>query len=584
LVSRIRTIISTSLGEAIMQINGTRRVLALLALLLAGAVHAQQTDLPVLSIAVDRGVATEGSRLPVRIELLLDRPAPAGGTCIDLDLVGGTATQGVDFRLREMIPPIPPGGRMAMVLIDVLDDNQDEPDETLRIALRPSPCYQLGTPREFSLLIRDDDEDPATLQQRLAQIVANTPDPLIASQLVSLGELCATNRPPPGSELDRRCQLLRLALQNPAVIRQLIDSLRGVLGEELSSQRRGFRMLAGGQLGAIGRRLQAVRGGGARGVALVDSGIQSGLGFLPLEAILAQEGELLGRGIGVFASAVFGDGSREDSALESGYASDSRSFLLGIDRRFGSDWVLGAALGRTSFDADLSNAAGELGLDQSTLTVYASRGLAAGWIDGSLGVGRGEVAQTRVARFEAITEDESLSTQDVLRGDPDSRLLTASLGAGWDWQRGGLSFGPRAQLEYARFQIDAFAEQATAGSDAFAVALDQQVLRSLLARLGFGAQWAISTRHGVLLPQLDAHLVGEFEDSAEALRGRFLNSPQGASFTLPTADVDSRYAEASVSLAMQFTRGHSAFLSYRKVFGLEATEQDYLSLGLRLEF
>jgi outer membrane autotransporter protein len=551
---------------------------------LAAPLAAAQEQRPQLSLAVSRALAVEGTREPLRIDLRLDRPAPRGGVCIDLDLAGGSAVAGEDFRVDTEIPPIPEGGTMAMVVVQILDDPRPEPEETLRIVLRPSPCYALGSPREVVVTIRDDDDDPAALAQRLQQLIAGAPNPLLASQLANLGDLCATNRPPPGSELDRRCQLLRLALRDPAALQQLVQSLRGVIGEEFSSQRRGFRMLAGTQLGAIGRRLEAVRGGAGAGVALVDSGIGTGTGFLPLAANVAEDGELLGRGIGLFASFTVGDGSREGSTLENGYDSESNVFLVGIDKRLDANWVLGLAWSRTGFEADLSDDSGLIDLDADALNLYLSRSFERGWLDGSLGLGRGELQQTRVARFEGQTGEASFSIRDVLRGRPDVELLTASLSAGYDWQRGAASFGPRLALEYSRFEIEAFEEAAIEGSDAFAVALEEQRVRSLLARLGGGAQWALSTRAGVLLPQLELYWVAQFEDDADVLSGRFLNDPLSRPFQLPTEGVDARYGEVAASLGMQFVGGWSGYFSYRRLFNFQATEQDYWSLGLRREF
>ena len=539
--------------------------------------------MPVLNITVDRAIATEGTLQPVRIELRLNEPAPAGGVCIDLDLAGGSARPDEDFRLAMSVPRIPEGGMMASVPIMIIDDQLSEPDETVLIVLRPSDCYQPGPSREFSLLIRDDDDDPSSLGDRLQQIVATVPDPLVASQLSNLGQLCATNRPPPGSELDRRCQLLRLALRDPGAAQQLIQSLRGVLGEEFSSQRRGFRMLAGTQMGALGRRLEAVRHGGGAGVALVDSQLLGGNGALPLSAQLAGDNELLGSGIGLFATVTLGDGKRQSNALESGYSNDSSAFMLGVDKRVGLDWVFGLAYTRNRFDADLSGDSGELGLRSNALNLYFSRAFAQGWVDGSLGYGKGSLKQTRIATFSGQTDEESFTTVDVLRGSPDTTLLMATLSAGFDWQRGNWNFGPRAALEYSRFDVDAFAETAVEGSDAFAVALQEQRVQSRLARLGFGSQWAVSTRHGVLLPQFDAYWVAQFENEAGVIRGSFVNDPQSQEFLLPTAGVDARYGEASLSLAMQFAGGQSGCLSYRRVFGFADTEQDYWSLGFRWE-
>jgi len=562
--------------------NPIRRaqVFAAPALLLGASIA---SAMPVLNISVDRAIATEGTMQPVRIELRLDEPAPAGGVCINLDFAGGSARPEEDFRLAMAVPSIPEGGMLASVPIMIIDDQLSESDETVRIVLRPSDCYQLGASREFSLLIRDDDDDPASLGDRLQQIVASVPDPLVASQLSNLGQLCATNRPPPGSELDRRCQLLRLALRDPGAAQQLIQSLRGVLGEEFSSQRRGFRMLAGTQMGALGRRLQAVRHGGGAGIALVDSQLLGSNGVLPLSAHLAEDNELLGSGIGLFATVTLGDGSRQSNSLESGYRNDSSAYMLGIDKRVGLDWVFGLAYTRNRFDADLSGDSGDLGLRSNALNLYFSRAFAEGWIDGSVGYGNGQLKQTRIATFSGQTDEESFSTVDILRGTPDTTLLMATVSAGFDWRRGNWSFGPRAALEYSRFDVDAFAETAVEGSDAFAVALQEQRVQSRLARLGLGSQWAVSTGHGVLLPQFDAYWVAQFENEAGVIRGSFVNDPQQSEFLLPTAGVDARYGEASVSVAMQFAGGQSGFVSYRRLFGFADTEQDYWSLGFRWE-
>lgn len=560
------------------------RAAAALCLLSWSAVAFAQQARPVLSVAVSRAVATEGSREPVRILLQLDRPAPPGGVCVEVDLAGGDAQEGEDFRLLDAIPPIPEGGMMAEVRVQILDDARPESDERVRIALQPSPCYQIGNPGQFDLLIRDDDDEPGALQDRLATIIANTPDPLVQSQIANLAQLCATSRPAPGSDLERRCQLLRLALRDPSAARQLVDSLRGLLGEELSSQRRGFRMLAGGQLGALGRRLQAVRGGAGLGLALQVDGLDGALAFLPAAAVEEQTEGLLGRGIGVFATYTRGSGDRDRTQLESGYESDSDTYLLGVDWRPGGDWVLGVALSHTRFDADMDADSGALALRQTSLLGYASRALEQGFVDASLGWGQGSLDQSRVARFSAVTDDESINTVDVLAADSDTDLLTATVSAGWDWQRGSLGFGPRAAIEYSRLDIDAFAERAVEGSDAFAVAIESQSVRSLIARLGGNAQWVVSTRWGVLLPQFDAAWVLQFEDEADALGGRFINDPTGTRFLLPGSAVDSRFGEAGVSLGWLRAGGSSGFLSYRRLFGMAQTSQGYWSLGLRWEF
>ena len=560
--------------------------LARLSILLAlpFSAWAQQT-VPTASLAVSRLVATENTGTPllvtVQIDQAIDHDLP-----ILLDLVGGSATVGEDF----MPPPDPPlivaGSTSASVQLRIRDDDEREGDETIEIALIPGMGYDVGTPRLLTVLIRDDDASEEELRERFQQLIANTPDPLIASQIETLGRLCANGMPPAGSELADRCARLRLALLDPQAARRLVDSLRGLVAEELSSQRRGFRMLANGQLGGISRRLEAVRQGGGRGLSL--SGLELNGYSLPLDNLGAGEGEdnngLLGRGLGIFVTGTLGRGDRDASDLESGFETDSRSLLIGMDKRFGSSWVVGAALGYSRFEAELDADAGDLDLDLRSFTAYASYSIGNGWIDGSFGLGRGDLSQIRNVTFETTTDEDTVVSVDVLRATPDADLTSASLSGGWNFQSGRWSYGPRLAVEYANLEVDRYAEQVVSGSDSFAVEIAPQALRSLLIRAGFGVSAAISTSNAVLVPQFEIYHVSQLEDDAEPLRGRFINDPSGTVFQIPTSAVDNKNGEFSIGVSAVFAEGRSAFFSYRRQFGVDNIQQDFWSVGGRLEF
>ncbi|MCB1635828.1 MAG: autotransporter domain-containing protein, partial [Xanthomonadales bacterium] len=355
------------------------RAASALLLLLAGLSAQAQTSPPpppVASLAVSRVVATENSTVPVRITVQIDR-AIDHDLPILLDLVGGNAVVGEDFLPPDAAPVIAAGSTMASVEFSIRDDEVSEGDERILIALVPGMGYAIGTPRTLEVLIRDDDANQADLQNRLQTLVANTPDPLIASQIETLGRLCANGLPPAGSDLAQRCARLRLALLDPAQARALVDSLRGLVAEELSSQRRGFRMLANGQLGSIGRRLEAVRFGGGAGLSL--SGLTVDDQSLPLDGIGADEDGLLGRGLGLFVTGVLGRGERDASDLEIGFDTDTRSLLIGMDKRIGDRWVVGAAISHSRFEADLDLDAGSLDMDLDSVSVYASYSWDQGW-------------------------------------------------------------------------------------------------------------------------------------------------------------------------------------------------------------
>lgn len=574
----------SDLGISMSDGNAYRTGCWLACALFATAASAQQTQ-PTASLSVSRLVATETTGAPVlisvQIDQAIDRDLP-----IQLSLVGGTAVSGVDFLAPDSPPVIPAGATQASVEIRIRDDDMREQDETIAIALAAGAGYQIGMPRLLIVLIRDDDANEAELRERLQRLIDNAPDELIASQIETLGRLCANGMPAAGSELATRCSRLRLALLDTAAAMRLVDSLRGLVAEELSSQRRGFRMIANGQLGGISRRLEVVRQGGGRGLSL--SGLQFGGQALPLDYL--GEGDsgdasgLLGQSLGLFVSGTLGRGERNASELESGFDTDNRSILIGVDKRISSSWVVGAAVGYSQFEADLDDDAGELNMDLSNVTAYVSYSRADGWIDASAGIGRGDLMQLRTAVFETTTDEDTVVSVDVLRATPDADLTSASLSGGWDFHSGRWNFGPRLALEYANLEVESYAERVVSGSDSFAVQIAKQELRSLLVRAGIGISAAISTQYAVFLPQFEIYYVSQLEDDVEALRGQFINDPTGELFSIPTSAVDDQNGEFSFGVTAVFAQGRSAFFSYRQQFGVNNIKQEFFSVGARVEF
>lgn len=430
----------------------------------------------------------------------------------------------------------------------------------------------------------DDHADAGNLRARLQALLERSPDPLLESQIDSLAGLCASGQAAAGTALSERCDRLRQALTDLDAAPVLVASVRGILAEELSSQRRGFRMLANGQLASISRRLEEVRHGEGAGVSL--DGLAMADQTAPVERIAAADGDaggLLGRGLGLFLTGVIGHGERDPSTLESGFRTDSNSLLVGLDQRFGHQWVVGAAVASSRFDSELDDAAGSVEMDLRSLTVYASHSRGNGWIDGSLGWGRGDLEQLRSVRFTTPVGADSVSV-DVLRARADVDLASASLSAGYDFERGGWRFGPRLAVEYANFELDGYVEQAVVGNDSFAVQIERQELRSLLVRVGLGVSGVISTERFVLVPQFEIQHVSQLEDDVVPLFGRYLNDPMGGVFTLPTGEVDDSNGEFSLGASAVFPHGRTAFLSYRRQFAARGIEQYFWSFGVRFEF
>ena len=103
------------------------------------------------------------------------------GTNVDLTVfykLGGTARNGVDYRLLSGTVTIPRGAWAARIVVDPFDDTLIEGTETVLAALEeaacpavfppPPGCYRVGEPSRAAAFIRDNDPIPVNRPPRVA--------------------------------------------------------------------------------------------------------------------------------------------------------------------------------------------------------------------------------------------------------------------------------------------------------------------------------------------------------------------------------------------------------------------------------
>jgi PKD repeat protein len=71
--------------------------------------------------------------------------------------LSGTATNGVDYNLLGGSVTIPAGAASANVTVRPIDDAEYEGDETVALTLVTNPSYQLGSPNNATVIIKDND-------------------------------------------------------------------------------------------------------------------------------------------------------------------------------------------------------------------------------------------------------------------------------------------------------------------------------------------------------------------------------------------------------------------------------------------
>ncbi|MDE0471491.1 MAG: hypothetical protein OXH57_06090, partial [Ekhidna sp.] len=84
--------------------------------------------------------------------------------------VSGTAATAMDFTALSGIVPITSGSKTANIAIPIIDDEADEPAETIILTLNNRLGYKVGTPSVHMLTVSDDDATPVITSDATASV------------------------------------------------------------------------------------------------------------------------------------------------------------------------------------------------------------------------------------------------------------------------------------------------------------------------------------------------------------------------------------------------------------------------------
>ena len=88
--------------------------------------------------------------------------------------VSGTAASATDFSALSNTVQITSGSNTDNISIPIIDDEADEPNETIILTLSDSFGYKVGTPNVHTLTINDDDAAPKIMSPNTARVAENT--------------------------------------------------------------------------------------------------------------------------------------------------------------------------------------------------------------------------------------------------------------------------------------------------------------------------------------------------------------------------------------------------------------------------
>ncbi|HYD97945.1 MAG TPA: autotransporter domain-containing protein [Alphaproteobacteria bacterium] len=335
-----------------------------------------------------------------------------------------------------------------------------------------------------------------------------------------------------------------------------------------------------GMASNLGQRLTALRGG-AGGLSMAGNlfggqpqlADSSGAGPSALGVDVAQAGAANMRAadkpLAAFVTGTYYDGDRDTRGNEIGFDYDNTVLTAGVDYRVGDQAVVGAALGYGFGDATLNGNMGDLDQDSWIGAVYASFFDEAWYVD-----------VTAHLSFDQYDVNRRAGGSSA-RAETDGSTFGGSVGGGYVFRAGGLSFGPTVGVRLTETQIDAYTESsANAG---FALTVEEQDVSSLIGSLGLQARYDADLGGTVVSPNIRAALEHEFDDDPRTINTR-LAGASAITGSTTTNEPDRNVVRVGAGVAVQLGGALSGLIDYETVLGREDGSDHAITGKLKYAF
>ena len=346
----------------------------------------------------------------------------------------------------------------------------------------------------------------------------------------------------------------------------------------------------------ISRRMAALRGG-ATGLSFQGLGMNIKGQSLPIDRLARQflsggqgggasaDSALLGSRLGIFVTGDISWGEKDDTELESGLDFKTYGITAGADYRITDRFILGGAVGYMSEKADLNDDGGDLDTSGYSFSIYGTYYSEKDYfIDFSTTYGKNDFDQTRRLRYQL---DGLANVDQEISADYNGDMYGFSIGSGYDFNRGGWTFGPRVDLDYLKSEVDGFSEQASspdADGGGWATRIDGNDQEWLTLQLGGRVSYAHSTTWGVLIPYGRLDWLHEFKDNSQIITGYFMDDPGGNPINIFTDDPDRDYLRLRLGLSAHLQDGVTGFIDYGTILANSQWSGNTISAGFRVEF
>ena len=379
-----------------------------------------------------------------------------------------------------------------------------------------------------------------------------------------------------------------------------LNTLLQFSGEEASSQGRYATETADRNLGNIGRRLSAIRQG-ARGASGLSFNVNDtdliaaarngenpqGVPLIGGAAGDSGNGEL---GWGWFGSATYGFGDRDATVREDEYEYDSFGFTVGVDYVFNNNWVLGGTIGIDNTDIDFDagnqlisqNSGGGLEADGFSVSGFAMY-TGEVYVSAILSWASYDYDLERVAVFTPVSTP-GVQVNRSFDGDTDGDQIGGEVTVGKVFGDGPLTFDLYGSVDFLNLEIDGFTEDDLTAGSGLALSYGDQDIDSVQSVIGGTLRRTWNTDVAVIIPYLGVEWHHEFDNDSRVVDSRYALALPGvnpAGFLTPTDDPDEDYGEVTLGISAQMQNSLFLYLQWETAVGLEDTNANLITLGVR---
>lgn len=273
-----------------------------------------------------------------------------------------------------------------------------------------------------------------------------------------------------------------------------------------------------------------------------------------------------------FFSVDYRFGEHERTAAVPGYDFKRAGLLAGVDYRVNPDLVLGASLGYQSYENNFTTSTGNAEMDGWNVSGFGSWYPVKSWyIDGVVRLGFSDYETQRAV-------NPSTGPSGTATGETEGQEYSAAVGTGYVFNHNAWTVTPTLRLNYSRASIDGYTEQSSVPG---ALSYGELEIKSFTSNLGANATYAISTRMGVLLPQVTFEWVHQFNDDPDGITA---NSGNAGTFNIPVGTRDEDFYRAAIGTTAILPRGQILYAYYETALSLQDRDIHTLTLGVRVEF